>query len=44
MQLVRWIRDGKPRIMTADHAAHVIEMTSGRLPNPSAPPQDRGGR
>jgi len=26
MQLVRWIREGKPSIVTADHAAHVIEI------------------
>jgi predicted dehydrogenase len=26
MQLVRWIRTGKPSIVTADHAAHVIEI------------------
>lgn len=26
MQLVRWVRDGKPSIVTADHAAHVIEI------------------
>ncbi|MFZ4508936.1 MAG: Gfo/Idh/MocA family protein [Fimbriimonas sp.] len=26
MQLVRWIREGKPSIATADHAAHVIEI------------------
>jgi predicted dehydrogenase len=26
MQLVRWLREGKPSIVTADHAAHVIEI------------------
>jgi predicted dehydrogenase len=26
MQLVRWVRDGKPSIVTADHARHVIEI------------------
>ncbi|RLT34357.1 MAG: gfo/Idh/MocA family oxidoreductase [Chloroflexi bacterium] len=26
MQLVRWIREGKPSIVTAEHAAHVIEI------------------
>jgi predicted dehydrogenase len=26
MQLVRWIREGKPSIVTAEHARHVIEI------------------
>jgi predicted dehydrogenase len=26
MQLVDWIRDGKPTIATAEHARHVIEI------------------
>ena len=26
MQLVRWIRTGKPSIASAEHARHVIEI------------------
>ena len=26
MQLVDWVREGKPSIVTAEHARHVIEI------------------
>ena len=26
MQLVRWVRDGVPSIVTAEHARHVIDI------------------
>jgi predicted dehydrogenase len=26
MQLVDWVRDGKPSIVTAEHARHVIDI------------------
>jgi predicted dehydrogenase len=26
MQLVGWVRDGRPSIMTAEHARHVVEI------------------